>query len=776
MPRDTARTAAAALTILLLASLLAPGAQAVTYTSATLLLRWDGAGCLGSTTGTSLTAFADATQDAYDKLAYFPGTVSSTKCPGQTLSIPFTNLAKWESAGNIQYVFSARITDTSGTASFFTPFNLKLTCSGTNYVHAGGVTCNDPGAANYLAVGNARPPTPAIGSLYQNFPNPQTSLYLSWGGVTPMPSDFDWWEVHMSKTPGFTPSYSFPTTLLSRHTWGFQSRSVDNLEPGTQYCFRVRLADRYWEPDNFLTRPHPSFSESAERCATTKALNLTVTSPNGGEVWSKNHTITWVQGNPDFQVELSADAGATFTSLATGVGPRSLAWKTANHPDGTQYVVRVRDASASDESNATFWLDNTPPVTTLASIAGAQCNGWYTEPPEVTLAATDNLAGVRRTEWRLDGGPWRPYGGAFLVPGEGALTLQYRSDDRADSPNVEDASGNTEQLRVDLAPPVTTLTVGQPQYQGARRYVNSSTPFTLAATDAGSGVNVTEYRIDEGPWQAYAGAFILTGPDGPYTIGYRSSDHACHVEAEQALDVFLDNTRPVVDLVDPAAGSVTVEDQRLLAPGDPLALLDPLLAALPPELQAQGAALRQAAAGTVPGALPLGPEDLCELARILGRELRARDLAGLADALEALLCVPLPDTEVAVVSGNVTVRANATDPLVNGDASGMARVDFLVDGVLRATDGAAPYEWRWDTAQEAPGQHTLQVVAHDNLGQNASADRRVMVLPSGVPDPDAVVSCPALPQVACDLLAFLRERLPAVPPLPALPALPVLPG
>jgi bacterial leucyl aminopeptidase len=36
-----------------------------------------------------------------------------------------------------------------------------------------------------------------------------------------------------------------------------------------------------------------------------------------------------------------------------------------------------------------------------------------------------------------------------------------------------------------------------------------------------------------------------------------------------------------------------------------------------------------------------------------------------------------------------------------------ARVEFLVDGVVRGTDVAAPYTFGWDTAAETVGPHRL---------------------------------------------------------------------
>jgi leucyl aminopeptidase len=41
----------------------------------------------------------------------------------------------------------------------------------------------------------------------------------------------------------------------------------------------------------------------------------------------------------------------------------------------------------------------------------------------------------------------------------------------------------------------------------------------------------------------------------------------------------------------------------------------------------------------------------------------------------------------------------------------VSRVEFVVDGAVRATVTAAPYAWDWDTAAESPGAHTLTVRA-----------------------------------------------------------------
>ena len=76
----------------------------------------------------------------------------------------------------------------------------------------------------------------------------------------------------------------------------------------------------------------------------------------------------------------------------------------------------------------------------------------------------------------------------------------------------------------------------------------------------------------------------------------------------------------------------------------------------------------------------------------------------------------------ACLSGTVTVSANAMDV---GDApTGVSRVEFYVDGGLRASVAEPPYEFTWDTSQEGNGVHRIALKAYDgaeNVGQFSEA-------------------------------------------------------
>jgi len=104
-------------------------------------------------------------------------------------------------------------------------------------------------------------------------------------------------------------------------------------------------------------------------------------------------------------------------------------------------------------------------------------------------------------------------------------------------------SGNT--LIIDDTPPTTTLTIGEPKYMSDKIYVTPDTPFTVTASDVGSGAKSTAYRIanstgyDSG-WLTYTKPFNLTSlRDGNYTIAFNSTDNVGNVETTHQVNVTL---------------------------------------------------------------------------------------------------------------------------------------------------------------------------------------------------------------------------------------------
>jgi hypothetical protein len=186
---------------------------------------------------------------------------------------------------------------------------------------------------------------------------------------------------------------------------------------------------------------------------------------------------------------------------------------TAEETAAPSAAVTVTDAAGnrSAPSNVvTVRIDKTAPTTTIHLAGTAGQNGWFTSTVSVTLSATDNLSGVAATEYRIDGGAWTPYTPFTLS--NGIHAVDYRSTDNAG--NVE--TFQTQQVKVDTAAPVVTLTERPPDHNG---WYDQPVAFNVTATDVGGSAVISQTPN-----------FTYNGPDGSReTVTATATDAAGNV-------------------------------------------------------------------------------------------------------------------------------------------------------------------------------------------------------------------------------------------------------
>ena len=117
----------------------------------------------------------------------------------------------------------------------------------------------------------------------------------------------------------------------------------------------------------------------------------------------------------------------------------------------------------------------------------------------------------------------------------------------------------------DTTPPQSTLTIGPPQYPvgSSQPFVTTATPFTVTATDGGSGVQNVWYRFfpsgssNPPSYTSVTGSsatFYISGSDGLYEVDTYATDNAGNDEAPaHSQVVYLDNTAPMATIVRPTA-------------------------------------------------------------------------------------------------------------------------------------------------------------------------------------------------------------------------------
>jgi hypothetical protein len=192
-----------------------------------------------------------------------------------------------------------------------------------------------------------------------------------------------------------------------------------------------------------------------------------------------------------------------------------------------QYRSLDRAGNLETQKSIDVKIDGTEPVVKVAVApslpAGAE---WYDRPATLSLDATDGRgSGVESVEYSVDGGNWLAYEEPVTFTGAGTFEVLYRVADAAGNAAT---AGQAVVIRIDGQAPTTTA-----RLNGAAPASRYSGPVRveLAGADAagGSGVQVTEYRLDGGAWTAYTEPFTVSGA-GNHNLQYASVDKAGNAE------------------------------------------------------------------------------------------------------------------------------------------------------------------------------------------------------------------------------------------------------
>lgn len=195
---------------------------------------------------------------------------------------------------------------------------------------------------------------------------------------------------------------------------------------------------------------------------------------------------------------------------------------------------------------------NTAPMITDIS---PTVNSVFYSTASLSAHVSDGGLGISTVQYQLDGGQWialpvaDPSLGLYSISwmpsaaDNGLHTVTFRAIDTGG--NIGITTPIAFAINTDTVPPVTTLTIGTPQYMSPNGtlFATDTTLFTFSATDDLSGVAKTEYQINGGAWTIYAPFTLPT--EGVYTISYRSTDNVGNIETTKQQTVSLDQTPPM---------------------------------------------------------------------------------------------------------------------------------------------------------------------------------------------------------------------------------------
>ncbi|MGH2824950.1 MAG: ThuA domain-containing protein [Thermoleophilaceae bacterium] len=197
-----------------------------------------------------------------------------------------------------------------------------------------------------------------------------------------------------------------------------------------------------------------------------------------------------VNQGEEIQIDATDDPDSTTGAIYNEQAPDAIARDAALNPPGewNEYEIRV------EADRIIVYLN------------GVKINEWIDDDPNVDLAT-----------------------GYIGVQNHGSDDVFFRSIRISD----------------DTTPPETTATLSPGAPDGENGWYVSPVEVTLDATDEGSGVASTEYRVNGGSWTDYTGPFEV-GEDGAHLIDFRSTDEARNVEEAKSAVIKIDGTAPEV--------------------------------------------------------------------------------------------------------------------------------------------------------------------------------------------------------------------------------------
>jgi hypothetical protein len=271
------------------------------------------------------------------------------------------------------------------------------------------------------------------------------------------------------------------------------------------------------------------------RIDTTAPTNLT---PVASATWRSSSygvTVDGSDGGSDlFEMRWQIDGGPQ----QSGPGGSTVSVSGNGAHTLTTWAVDVA-GNASGLRVDHINIDNVLPTDTT-SPPGAPVGNNVAVP----VTGTDALAGVNHVEWKIDGGSVQSgaSGSTAVISGAGPHTLQTQVVDNAGNATGFRSATVTIDLSLsnDIAAPTdTSTTVGT-------AWRTTAVPVTVAATDAGVGVDHVEWRLDGAPIVSGAsGSVVTVSGDGSHRLETRAVDLVGNTSGWRLQLVKIDTVVPV---------------------------------------------------------------------------------------------------------------------------------------------------------------------------------------------------------------------------------------
>ncbi len=334
-----------------------------------------------------------------------------------------------------------------------------------------------------------------------------------------------------------------PTSGILGYRYNLDGSAWSGLVSATTFTFTNLLDGTHTVEVCAFDRAGNNRTASVDFTVDTVAPSLTISSPSGGAatsdtfmnvVWHATDATTGVQG-----YQFKIDSG-DWSEIDVVLSHLFSALDDGSHTVSVRAVDNVGNVATSSVTFIIDTGDHSPPEVSITSPSNGSISA--ASNVVVTWTGSDVPSGVKGYKYRIDGGEWSSLT-VMLIHGfsglsDGSHTVDIMIYDRADNTATAAVS-----FTVDTTAPV--LAISSPS-TGA--FLNTADPHVFwSATDATTGMDGYQYRIDGDSWSLKSGS-----TDNVFT-GLAQGSHTAYVKAiDNAGNSYIASVTFVVDTVDPS--------------------------------------------------------------------------------------------------------------------------------------------------------------------------------------------------------------------------------
>jgi hypothetical protein len=229
----------------------------------------------------------------------------------------------------------------------------------------------------------------------------------------------------------------------------------------------------------------------------------------------------------------------------------SYLWNTSLVANGDHIItVQAHDGHNFTQVSLTINVGNLNPLINalpMVNITSPLDDTFVMGIVNIIGTAVDIDGVVQKVEIQINDGPWNLAIGTSVwsytwdthVHTDSIFAISARSFDGSNYSEIYTIS-----INVDNTPPLTTCSISGTE--GKNNWWTSNLTITLEGTDNTSGLQDTYYKLDNGEWEVYNNSVFLHN-EGVHLLLYYSSDAVGNRETNQSLTLKIDRTHPVTN-------------------------------------------------------------------------------------------------------------------------------------------------------------------------------------------------------------------------------------